>query len=1231
MPETPSLYAVPPAQHHRPAPEDASARRGAIDTTRSILVQAPAGAGKTNLLTQRFLALLAEVEEPEQILAITFTRAATAEMRGRILGALEKAREKPVVEANADEGEEVALARAALRHADALGWRLLEQPHRLDVQTIDSLCLRLAYGQPLLARLGGALAPTEDAAALYATAARRTAALLGRADQPDLQAALRTLLLRRDNNLPELERLLTTMLARRDAWLPALPLRFDDEVDWDAVRTRLEEPFARENHRVLSELYTAFSTSAGTAPKLLEAARYAAVNLRDAGKTDSLLHALHSTESLPGRTPEHREHWLALASLLLKQDGGWRKQWNVTNGFPAPGTGPGKDRRTRLKQQMESCCRDLQSEGGDPLQQLLCRLRTLPPLRYTGEQWQTLLAVFRVLRRAAAELRLVFAEANAVDFVEIAQAAQAVVEDETSMRGLLESERKRHLLIDEFQDTSRAQYRLIAELLREWSEGDRRTVFVVGDPLQSIYGFRQAEVALFHETREHGLPCGDGRRHPCHTLQLTHNFRSHAELVGLLNERFEKIFAGGGTQAAKDTFVAAHAWPQAIAEQSLQLHTFFTDKDAEADPEQARRAEAAEVARVLQGELPHIAAAEADGKEEYRVAVLVRSRGHLAAILPALRAANIPYRAVELEPLADQPEVHDLAQLLRALLHPAERAAWLTALRAPWCGLLLRDLHVLCGEDDPVLLGRPIPELIAARIGLLSPDGQARLGRTWGVLSESLRTRYSEGNNQSLAAWVERTWMALGGPACVHATARENVEAFFRLLDDFEPSGIDVLRGDFGQRLAKLCAAPDTGVSERFGIQLMTVHKAKGLGFEVVLLPGLERKPRGEATELVAMLERVDPERTTSEPAFPKFVLNDELLLAPVPNRDSPEPDKAYRWVTEQRKSREADERRRLFYVACTRARTRLHLFAAVAVKDGEVQRPNECSLLAAAWPAFEGEIKARVLMTTSIQTDLQAGTKTRAESQTGLALAAAADEPDTPVQTIDRLPSGWMAKHAAPDIAVESDDSVRKLFTRAEGSLAARARGTAMHALMEQLTVLFAAAPPHPLSMETWREQLRRTAERVLRDSAFPREKLRVTIGELADQSLAVATSNMGRWLLGPHPGALTESAWQSWDAEGNLRTLRIDRSFVAGEAPGQAGGSCLWIVDYKTGAHTGRLANAGERAQWLSEEKAKWRGQLEAYGAALTAASEHPLPVRYALYFPELLEMVYWSREEG
>ena len=160
-------------RHPMSAPAaDAAERAAALDPTRSFIVQAPAGSGKTELLTRRVLTLLARVDEPEQVLAITFTRKAAAEMRHRVVEALARAAsgEAP---ANEYEAEGLALARAALERDAARGWRLLDDPGRLAMRTIDSLATALAHRLPVVSALGAAVATVDDPRPLHLEAAER--------------------------------------------------------------------------------------------------------------------------------------------------------------------------------------------------------------------------------------------------------------------------------------------------------------------------------------------------------------------------------------------------------------------------------------------------------------------------------------------------------------------------------------------------------------------------------------------------------------------------------------------------------------------------------------------------------------------------------------------------------------------------------------------------------------------------------------------------------------------------------------------------------------------------------------------------------------------------------------------------------------------------------------------------------------------------------------------------
>ena len=142
---------------------------------------------------------------------------------------------------------------------------------------------------------------------------------------------------------------------------------------------------------------------------------------------------------------------------------------------------------------------------------MLAELQALPPQEYSEEESQMLQHMLVILRYATAELLLVFAERGVVDFVELGLAARRVLRDDEGQLSELAADvaaRWPHLLVDEFQDTSRSQYELLTLIASGWESAGRGTCFLVGDPMQSIYMFRQAEVELFERTRRYGL--GEG-------------------------------------------------------------------------------------------------------------------------------------------------------------------------------------------------------------------------------------------------------------------------------------------------------------------------------------------------------------------------------------------------------------------------------------------------------------------------------------------------------------------------------------------------------------------------------------------------------------------------------------------------------------------------------------------------------------------------------------------------
>ncbi len=512
------------------------------------------------------------------------------------------------------------------------------------------------------------------------------------------------------------------------------------------------------------------------------------------------------------------ELWTALADwLLVKDDARFRAAWNKTNGFPGKGKGSGAEERERIGLAIRAWC---ETAGAIPgLAAALHAVRTLPPPCYGEAAWAFVAATLALLPALATQLQLVFARTGETDFSEATLRALAALgrADDPSDLLLAADLRIAHILVDEFQDTSWSQLDLVGRLTAGWEPGDGRTLFAVGDPMQSIYRFRQAEVRIFLDAWAEGTI----NHVPVETLSLSRNFRSQRPVVAWINAVFPHVLAPAADTARGDV-----AYAPVLATRDDPAAPVPT-VDLVIGP-----------ADEAQAVVRHVRDALAEGSDE--IAILVRARTHLAAILPALRAAGIAYAAVDLESLGERLATRDLMTLTRALTQPHDRIAALGVLRAPWCALTLADLVAVCASDrlataQPLLPALADPE-VAAR---LSEDGRARVAR----LHVALAPAWTARGRASLAARVRAAWLALAGPACVDdALDLDGAERYFALLARDERGGdLDDWPG-FAERAGKLFAERAGEVAP--AVQVMTLHRAKGLEFDTVILPGLARGTR---------------------------------------------------------------------------------------------------------------------------------------------------------------------------------------------------------------------------------------------------------------------------------------------------------------------------------------------------------------------------------------------------
>jgi ATP-dependent exoDNAse (exonuclease V) beta subunit len=965
---------------------DQKERDRALDPRRSFIVQAPAGSGKTELLVRRYLVLLQAAKQPEEILAITFTKKAAAEMRKRVLARL-------------DNAGDVA--------------------HRLRIQTIDSLCTSLTRQMPVLARFGGQPAILEDASELYLEAAAR---LLR-----DLNPASEALLRHLDNDVGRARALIADMLRTRDRWLRrtgAAP-----------TRAELEATLAFERGRVLKRAGDLY-------PK--------------AG--------------------------VELARQYLTTKGEWTRR---------PATPA-----------------ELQQIAG--LREALFAVYRLPPESFEAPQWEALEAILALLKPAVAHLNVLFAETGHADFTEFSHAALRALGsvDDPSDLLLALDQRISHILVDEFQDTSQSQFELLAKLTAGWQPDDGRTLFLVGDPMQSIYRFREAEVGLFLEARNKGI--GSVR---LEALTLTANFRSQANLVAWFNASFSRILpaAEDETSGAVPYSPSSPVHPP-LPGAAVAWHCFHDKAD------EARR-----VAELVKG---------ATGK----AAILVRNRAHLDEIVPALKAARVRFRAVEIEQLDERQVVEDLFALTRALSHPGDRVAVLACLRAPWCGLTLQDLSALMERHRPDEL---VGELLRGGAHL-SADGEARVARVRAVLEAGWLARA----RGTLRDRVEGAWLALGGPACAqNATELEDAEVFLDELERLEQAGavdLDALV----YRMGRLYALADVEAPAS-AVEIMTIHKAKGLEFDTVIVPGLDRLPRAGPRPLFAW----------------KSLPGARLLLAPI-NASGTDNEPAYNYVRELEREAEDIEAGRLFYVAATRAKQQLHLMGCAKTdkKDGSLREPARRSLAAKIW--------------------------WQAREHFGPAPEQADEGPRMPLpDVLRRLPAGFVAAQA-PDSTAWNPPPEGRAEQDIEFSWAgetARHVGTVVHRWLQRIA---------DDGMRGWDasrvDSMKERFSSQLRHEGVSEADLQASVARVADALKATLADERGRWLLGPQKDARSELRLRT----AARATYVVDRVFRDGKG-------ALWVVDWKTSRHEGKGLE-----EFLDSEQARYAPQLERYGAALGAA---------------------------
>jgi len=845
-------------------PPDQAARDFAVDPRHNVVLEASAGTGKTRVLVTRYVRLITEGVDPRHILAMTFTRKAAAEMRERVLVELRR------------KAEEGAIAPAA--------WRdLRDRVADIQISTIDAFCFGLLREFPLEADVDPAfeIADETEMARFAREAMDLTLAAARRLVVED--EAVRMLFAR--VNTPVLRSAIGVLLDRRHIAVPAVA------------------SFVRR---------TAALTSAGEAATrfveslrdLLETSPHATVLLTDGPEVPEFqrlrqdLAALDRLAADPVSVQPLRRR---VERYFLTKDGKARKRLSrsVAGRFASPAAKKRHEAAlAELSPAMLTALDRLESDVGVLLAQGLLRV-----LQVAVERYERLLDEHALLDFAGMLARAVALLGRQEEFARSRLKLQA---------------RYHHLLVDEFQDTSRLQWRLVEHLIDAWGEGEGAadaptSVFVVGDRKQSIYRFRHAEVTLLDAAARKIGALRPGRQV---RKAISASFRAVPELQAFVNalaagldrqSDLEEQFRFG----EHDRFPITGVTPGARRDGQPVVGLV-----AEPGVERCAEAVAGEVERLLAGHLVRDRSGTPRPARPDDIAILFRARAGHQYFEDALEARGIRTYVYKGLGFFDAPEVQDLQALLRCLARPESDLRAAEWLRSRFVRISDVGLVRLAPDFSPALVD---PDFDVEAVGLDDLDRRLLTAARdafpgWRAMADHVPP------GEVLDRVLHETAYAAELAGRRLDQARENVKKVRALVRRVENRGYTTL-----DRLARYFETLRAGdesnaiVEAADAVNLMTIHAAKGLEFPIVFVVNLHALGRGAQSGFRVIESGPEGLPEVAFGASPATRLEDE---------------------------RDEEELRRLFYVAVTRARDRLYLASEVDAQGHVVRRPRSLASL---------------------------------------------------------------------------------------------------------------------------------------------------------------------------------------------------------------------------------------------------------------------------------------------
>ena len=839
-------------------PSDHQVRKKALGQG-SFIVQAPAGSGKTSLLVKRFLNRLLDVKSPKEVLALTFTNKAAAEMAQRL---------KEALEGKSKDNEIKKIVEKISKHALKNKW---DEGYidTLMVMTIDKLALRLIKQTPILSSSGVNFLTDEDPDDLYRETIRET--ITSNAENHLLFKYF-------DYDYHKLTEQLLALISKRDQWLPIVSglLRSDDKNIEEIygtyytnelniwVEEKIKPNFTNED---LKELEIIVSYSADN---------------KNIDRKDKL------------RSSINYEFWFYIRDLILTKSGKQiRKKIDTSSGFPA--TNVGKEIKERLLKLIELKIHKFN---------ILIDFFNVTHHKNIVDIYPLITPFCLLLIDMVTRLNEKFKERRIIDFTQIMGNAVEALRD--THLPLILDQNISHILVDEFQDTNESQLIFIELLTQNFAGNPEKSFFAVGDPMQSIYRFRKAEVEIFSRVQKNGI--SDLK---LTSLFLKVNFRSNKNIIDWLNNSFSKAFPLIDDSDEGSVPYSSCESSNGNLEGGMELIALTCDTKSKTAQYEA---EALYVLNLIKD--------TRKSNPDASIAVLTRSKAHLNELITLInkKDSSIPIDAIEMSKILSNQTFQDILCLTKALFDFSDRTNWIAALKSPWCGLSINDLVLLFEKDHKSLVWELINNI--DNTSRLDKSSARRLRSFVEVISENIQYR----GRISHRYFVEGIWRQLNGEkSMVDSNDIQNIDLFLELLEEAS----EILSIDFIklERLIENKFISKTSIQKN-SIKFLTIQKSKGLEFDHVIIPNLNKRTRNEESDLVL---------------YDKSTLS---IKNPGNNKN------LHSYHAYKERKRLDNEKIRLLYVAMTRAKNKCYLIGTVK-KEGDLVIPNSGTFMNILWPFF--------------------------------------------------------------------------------------------------------------------------------------------------------------------------------------------------------------------------------------------------------------------------------------